>query len=68
MTMDVSLLSLSSMPLYAHQPVKPLPRNGPCPLGYMGSGDYCVPGSNLSPWLASTLSGKTSSGAGSTFR
>jgi len=28
---------------HAQQPVRPLPRLGGCPLGYYGSGDYCMP-------------------------
>jgi len=40
MTMGVSLLAFASAPLHAQHPVRPLPRNGPCPLGYVGSGDY----------------------------
>ena len=27
----------------AQQPVQPLPKVGPCPLGYYSSGSYCVP-------------------------
>lgn len=48
MTTGVSLLAFASAPLHAQQPVRPLPRNGLCPLGYVGSGDYCVPDSNPS--------------------
>lgn len=40
------LAALAPAALQAQQPVRPLPRNGPCPLGYYGSGDYCVPGSS----------------------
>ena len=28
--------------LQAQQPVRPLVRNGSCPMGYYGSGEYCV--------------------------
>lgn len=48
MTMGVTLFAFASAPLHAQQPVRPLLRNGPCPLGYLGSGEYCVPGSNPS--------------------
>ena len=27
----------------AQQPIQPLPKVGGCPLGYYGSGSYCVP-------------------------
>jgi hypothetical protein len=40
-------LSLSGNAL-AQQPVRPLPRLGSCPLGYTGSGGYCVPASGRS--------------------
>jgi len=30
-------------PARAQQPVQPLPKVGPCPLGYYSSGSYCVP-------------------------
>lgn len=59
MTMGVSLLASASTPLHAQQPVRPLPRNGPCPLGYVGSDDYCVPGSNPSTRGAIEKSGST---------
>lgn len=42
----LSLLAPSA--LQAQQPVRPLARNGPCPMGYYGSGDYCVPTSSSS--------------------
>lgn len=32
----------------AQQPVRPLPGLGSCPLGYTGSGGYCVPSSDRS--------------------
>ena len=38
-------LSLAGSAL-AQQPVRPLPRIGGCPLGYNGSGGYCVPASD----------------------
>lgn len=42
---------LLSLPLWlgsasgalAQQPVRPLPRLGSCPIGYLSSGSYCVP-------------------------
>lgn len=42
----VSLALLAPSALQAQQPIRPLVRNGPCPMGYFGSGDYCVPSSN----------------------
>lgn len=30
----------------AQQPAQPLPRLGSCPLGYISSGDYCIPSSS----------------------
>lgn len=44
--MALSLAALVQAGAQAQQPIRPLPRNGPCPLGYHGSGDYCVPSSN----------------------
>ena len=32
--------------LQAQQPVRPLVRNGSCPMGYHGLGEYCVPSSS----------------------
>lgn len=43
-----SLSLLAPSALQAQQPVRPLARNGPCPMGYYGSGDYCVPTSSSS--------------------
>ena len=42
----VSLVLLAPSALQAQQPVRPLVRNGSCPMGYYGSGDYCVPSSS----------------------
>ena len=33
-------------PGLAQQPVQPLPKTGPCPLGYFSSGGYCQPSSS----------------------
>ena len=35
-------LSVASESALAQQPVLPLPKVGSCPLGYYGSGNYCV--------------------------
>jgi hypothetical protein len=37
--------ALSTSTALAQQPVRPLPKVGGCPLGYLASGSYCVPGS-----------------------
>ena len=36
-------IAISMGPAIAQQPVRPLPKVGGCPLGYYGSGGYCVP-------------------------
>lgn len=40
MTLTFSLITGAAL---AQQPVRPLPKVGPCPLGYTTSGRYCVP-------------------------
>jgi hypothetical protein len=54
----LGLFLLAPSPLQAQQPVRPLVRNGPCPMGYYGTGDYCVPTSNPSTRGALEKNGK----------
>jgi len=42
----VGLVLLVPSALQAQQPVRPMVRNGSCPMGYYGSGEYCVPSSS----------------------
>lgn len=41
-----ALLALLPAIAMAQQPIRPLPRQGGCPSGYISSGSYCNPGPN----------------------
>jgi hypothetical protein len=45
-------------PVWAQQPVQPLPKLGGCPLGYYASGNYCVPSKSGNTRGAIEKSGK----------
>lgn len=32
-----------TLSVQAQQPVRPLPKTGPCPVGYLTIGQYCMP-------------------------
>lgn len=36
--------AFATVPGFAEQPVRPLPKVGSCPTGYYSAGRYCIPG------------------------